>query len=62
MDKVFVQLGFCTLKLVPEYRRILENQWVPDSCQRHVNTSENEMSIKSLCFGFLIQWEFCHGC
>lgn len=28
----------------------------------HVNTFENEMPIKSLCFGFLIQWEFCHGC
>lgn len=26
----------------------------------HVNSFENEMSIKSLCFGFLIQWEFCH--
>lgn len=28
----------------------------------HVNSFENEMSIKSLCFGFLIQWEFCHKC
>lgn len=28
----------------------------------HVNTFENEVSIMSLCFGFLIQWEFCHRC
>lgn len=59
---MLVQLGFCPSKFCQNTDGIHLKISGCLTQAGHVNTFENEISIKSLCFGFLIQWEFCLRC